>query len=406
MEIRSVGNNTFVGLGSGVLNIDGITNVGLGLFTLQRNTFGGFNIAIGSYALENNMSGFYNMAIGAEALQDNVTGGGNVAIGRTALANNTIGGQNIAIGQATLIDQLDGIYNSIIGYNTGRGIVTGDYNTIIGAQVSGLDANLQKHVIFANGQGIQRIIIDASGHVHIPGDSTKLEFGAAKDYDIQWDGDDAVHTIMAGSYKFIGGPLIVGNDTDNIELEADGTLVMNGTATVWDDIRVSALSTKLGPIKQPTFSQFADDGAGSTGVYTYMFADNAEEQVFFSVLIPHGYKLGSNLHLHVHWSPQTTDTGQVDWFLEYTISNLDGTFGDTAIVIMSATGDGIINKQQLAEHITSIDGSGLQLAAMLICRLYRDGGAGNDDFTGDAALLEFDIHFEQDTIASHEEYVK
>jgi len=35
-----------------------------------------------------------------------------------------------------------------------------------------------------------------------------------------------------------------------------------------------------------------------------------------------------------------------------------------------------------------------------------NGGQGTDDFTGDAALLEFDIHFEQDTIASHEEYVK
>ncbi|KKL91058.1 hypothetical protein LCGC14_1898460, partial [marine sediment metagenome] len=174
---------------------------------------------------------------------------------------------------------------------------------------------------------------------------------------------------------------------------------------VWDDIRVDALATKIGPLKQPTFSQFADDGAGSTGVFTYMFADNAEEQVFFGVLIPHGYKLGSNLQPHVHWSPQTTDTGQVDWFLEYTIANLNGTFGNTATIIMSDNGDGTINKHQIAETDV-IDGSSLTLASKLICRLYRDGGQGTDNLTGDAALLEFDIHFEQDTIGSHEEYVK
>ncbi len=405
MEMRTVGNNTFIGFNSGSYNISGIANVGLGLYALQRNVSGNFNVAIGSYALENNLSGTYNMAIGADTLKNNVTGNSNIAVGRIALKNNTTGSQNIVIGQASGLDITIGDWNTIVGYNTGLGIITGDRNIIIGSNVSGLAANLQKHIIFADGYGNQRIIVDGSGHVHIPTDDTELQFGAAKDYSIQWDGDDAVHTIIAGSYKFTGGSLIVGGGTDNIEFEADGMLVMNGAATVWDDIRVSALSTKLGAIKQPTFSQFADDGAGSTGVYTYMFADNAEEQVFFSVLIPHGYKLGSDLQPHVHWSPQTTDIGQIDWFLEYTIANLDSTFGTTTTITLSDNGDGTINKHQKAETDT-IDGSNLTLASKLICRLYRDGGQGNDDFVGDAALLEFDIHFEQDTIGSHEGYIK
>ncbi|KKM81920.1 hypothetical protein LCGC14_1324950, partial [marine sediment metagenome] len=257
MEMRAVGNNIFIGLSSGVLNTSGIANVGLGYHALERNTTGLFNAAVGSYALENNMSGSYNMAMGVETLQNNATGSNNIAIGRRVLVGNTIGSQNIGIGGSTLLDLTTGTHNTIIGFYTGRGITTGSKNTIIGAQVQGLDSNLQNHIILADGNGNQRIIIDASGHVQIPGDNVKLEFGAAKDYDIQWNGDNAIHTISAGSFIFTGGSLIVGGVTNYIEFEADGMLVMNGEATVWDDIRVDALATKIGPLKQPTFSQFA-----------------------------------------------------------------------------------------------------------------------------------------------------
>ncbi len=405
IEFRADSNNTFMGRNSGALNVNGITNLAVGTFSFASNVEGDYNVAIGADALKYNVIGSFNIAIGSQALRDSVTGLGSVAIGRAALRTCTTGHSNVAIGNVAALDITKGDTNTIIGYYSGRGLVTGDKNTIIGANVNGLDSNLQRHIILADGFGTQRIVVDASGHVQIPGDGIKLEFGAAKDYDIQWDGDNAIHTVSAGSYKFTGGSLIVGDNTDYIEFEADGMLVMSGAATVWDDIWVDALSTRLGPIKQPTFAKFADDGAGSTGVFTYMFADNSEQQVFFGVLIPHGYKLGSDLHPHVHWSPQTTDTGQIDWFLEYTVANLDGTFGNTATITMSDDGDGTINKHQKAETDT-IDGSSLTLASKLICRLYRDGGQGNDDFTGDAALLEFDIHFEQDTIGSHEAYVK
>lgn len=406
IEFRTDPSNSFMGLNSGGINVGGITNLAVGTYALEKNVEGDYNVALGTDALRYNIHGTYNMAIGAQALRDNVTGNANVAVGRAVMRGCTTGHSNVAIGNATALDLTKGDTNTIIGFFTGRGLVTGDKNTIIGANVSGLDSNLQSHIILADGNGNQRIIVDASGHVQIPLDDKKLEFGAAKDYDVQWTGSYALHTISAGSFWFTGGPLIIGGPTHNVEFEADGTMVMNGNATVWDDIRVSALATRLGVIRPPTFAQLSDDGAGSTGVFTYMFADNSEQQVFFSVLIPHGYKLGSDLHPHVHWSPQTADTGQVDWFLEYTISNYEGTFGNTTTITISDDGEGTINKHQIATPAAPIDGSSTQLAAMLICRLYRDGGQGNDDFIGDAALLEFDLHFEQDTVGSREEYTK
>jgi hypothetical protein len=200
-------------------------------------------------------------------------------------------------------------------------------------------------------------------------------------------------------------PIRFGDTSNYSEFEYDGTLRFNGNATIWDDLRVSALTTKLPASGQPSFSQFADDGASSTGVYTYFFSDSTEQSVFFTIQMPHGYKFGTNLYPHVHWAPQSTDTGQVDWFLEYTIANLDGLFGNTNTVTMSDNGSGTINAHQMTEEAI-IDGSNLTLSHMLICRLYRNGGQGNDDFSGNAAFLEFDIHFEQDTIGSRREYIK
>ena len=107
----------------------------------------------------------------------------------------------------------------------------------------------------------------------------------------------------------------------------------------------------------------------------------------------------------IHWSPQTADTGQVDWLLEYTFANENGTFGNTTTLTMSDVGDGTINKHQYTSD-DPISGAGLTISSMIMCRLYRDGGQGNDNFVGDAALLEFDIHYELDTLGSRAENTK
>lgn len=41
---------------------------------------------------------------------------------------------------------------------------------------------------------------------------------------------------------------------------------------------------------------------------------------------------------------------------------------------------------------------------MLCCRLFRD--AANDDYGGDVAFLEFDFHYEIDSLGSNSEYYK
>jgi|GEM_PF-1664127 len=218
-------------------------------------------------------------------------------------------------------------------------------------------------------------------------------FGTGKDVKFSYDGTDML----------IKCDVVAASDL-KVECGTERTLELQ--TTVYDDLRTPANSIKLlGSIGVPSYAQFADDGAGSTGVYTYMFEPTDLNQVFFTIQMPHTYKEGTDLLPHVHWSPQSTNTGNCEWKLEYTIANIGDTFGDTATLSMLDAADGTINKHQVTTGAT-IDGSGMDISHMLVCRLYRDGGEGDDTFTGDAAFLEFDVHFEINTMGSRRELFK
>jgi len=122
--------------------------------------------------------------------------------------------------------------------------------------------------------------------------------------------------------------------------------------------------------------------------------------------MPHSYKHGTNLHPHIHWSPDSADAGNIYWSFEYTIANINGTFGATTTDDIVIASDGVAFKHQI-EEFSAIDGSGLTFSHMLICRLTRKSSTeAADTYPGNACFVEFDFHFQKDTIGSREEYVK
>jgi len=168
-----------------------------------------------------------------------------------------------------------------------------------------------------------------------------------------------------------------------------------GYATVvWDDIRVAAQATKQNPVtSKPDFDNF---GIGS--MKTYLFDDASKEAVHFTVQIPHGYKLGTDLCPHVHWCPTTTNAGSVLWELEYTLVDIGGTFPSESIVQADDPSNGTAHGHQIAS-LSTISGSGISnVSAMFICQLSRRGDL--DNYPDDAALLEFDFHFQKDSDGS------
>ncbi len=201
------------------------------------------------------------------------------------------------------------------------------------------------------------------------------------------------------------GKTIIGTTVDNTTFETDGTMIYNGTATVWDDMQVSpgAATKNLNP---PDWGAFID------GLQLFVFDPVKEEQVYFSVQIPHGYKVGSDLHPHVHW---TTPLGipsanNVVWGLEYTIVNIGGQFPNSVTLsannVIPGIGTPTVVRQHLITAFATIPGAALNISSILVCRLFRNATNVADTFPNDVGLLSFDLHYEKDADGSHTDFIK
>ena len=175
-------------------------------------------------------------------------------------------------------------------------------------------------------------------------------------------------------------------------------LLFEGDAVVWDDLRVPVEATGAGSTRKPGFSKFLDDGSGSQGVWVQWFDDNAEEELYFTVQLPHSYKEGTDIQPHVHWVSKHANAGDVVWGLEYTWANMGDAFQNTTIITGTGSNDGIYN-----HHITSlglISGTGKDYSSMLVCRIFRDAGNAADTYTKDAGVLEVDFHFQVQSVGT------
>lgn len=124
----------------------------------------------------------------------------------------------------------------------------------------------------------------------------------------------------------------------NFIVEADGTLRMENGATTWDDIMVYPDATRKGGSYQPTWTKFGSNGA-SQGVFLWLFDASTEQELYFTVQIPHGYKVGSTLQPHVHWTTTagTPSGSNVVWGLEYTIMKIGGRFNTTTTLLTTSS---------------------------------------------------------------------
>ncbi len=184
-----------------------------------------------------------------------------------------------------------------------------------------------------------------------------------------------------------------GDASNYSTFEADGTLLMVGNATVWDDVRVSLITRGSGGVS-PVFSQIQ-------GVlYAYKFSGTQANEVFFEIQLPHSWKEGSKIYPHVHWTPNGTSTTNVTWGLDYEWQNIGGTFGGQySTITTSVAAQGVEKKQQ----ITDIGSDGIleadkKISSIIMCRLYRSGNT--DPNNDDCFLLAFDLHIEINTIGS------
>lgn len=201
---------------------------------------------------------------------------------------------------------------------------------------------------------------------------------------------------------------------NNMVIEADGTLRLDNDATVWNDLMVFPDATTKGGSNPPEWGTPFKKNAGGTsqGVYLWMFAPNQEEELYFTIQIPHDYREGTDLYPHVHWTTATgTPSGSnVVWGLEYTLVAVGGSFPYTVIIstntLIPECGSPSGTGQHLISGFTPVSGTGLGISSILVCRLFRAVGDAADTFPNAVGLLGFDIHYEQDTQGSREQWTK
>jgi hypothetical protein len=187
---------------------------------------------------------------------------------------------------------------------------------------------------------------------------------------------------------------------------ASGVTPITYNNTVWEDIRILPSAFDFAGTGDPTLVDWQPAGSGTTFKVWQFALDN---QGFFTVQVPHSYKLGTDIYCHVHWTPGTRGNEEaanvVAWKLDYSWANINSNFGASATIDMSDACDGTDHKHQMSPDIV-IDGHTVAkgISSMLVCRLYRHDVAG-DTWAGTNSgqrpiLLEVDFHFEVDTAGS------
>lgn len=204
--------------------------------------------------------------------------------------------------------------------------------------------------------------------------------------------------IFTGTNKF-------GSATNYTQFNTSGHQTMTGTAIVYDDIRITPGNFDRPGTSDPDIVSVTPAGTG-TSTWLWEFAKN--DIASFSVQIPHSYKVGEDIKVHIHWIPGANGNEEneatVGWKIDYTWASINANFGAMATLDLSDACDGTDWKHQMTPDVT-ITGTNKGISSMLICNVKRTDTGTDDTWSGTLTgalplLLEVDFHFPIDSIGS------
>lgn len=156
---------------------------------------------------------------------------------------------------------------------------------------------------------------------------------------------------------------------------------------LWDDIILSPESLGVAA-SAPDLVTFKGN------ILAYAFDGNATtEQLYGGFEMPHSYSEGTDLHLHIHWCPSNSDSGNVKWNFEYSLANSNEVFPD-AITISTVVSTNSASHKHYKTDYPVISGTGLKIGTIVRFRLYRNPQDAQDTYGSDAFLLSIGIHYQ------------
>jgi hypothetical protein len=200
-----------------------------------------------------------------------------------------------------------------------------------------------------------------------------------------------------------GKPILKNYETNNItindntQIEPDGTLVFTGAATTFDDVSCNLL---VGGASTPIVSVY---NGGTLRAYEYVGNASQTRDQNAMIQLPHSYKEGSDIVVHVHlYVPDDVTGGTVKMSCTYTWTDINstGAISETTITgtIVRTASQGIANNAIL--EFPAITGTGKHISSIIAFRLLRDAGDAADTFGSSVWLKSIDAHFEKDGLGS------
>ena len=197
---------------------------------------------------------------------------------------------------------------------------------------------------------------------------------------------------------------IIGTETDNTTIEADGTPIFNGNATTWEDENFDP-TMLTGGGHLPTLTVL-----GSTGLHIAGFSGLQIDEVEFCKEYPHKAKLNSvggttvKFSFHAHARPATNSGGNIRLGLEYIFCKEGVTLGSSTTIYLvdSVPATAWERKTFTFPDITAPDSLGTQLHF----RFMRLSADPLDTYTGTLGVATIGFHYESDGLGSHQVTVK
>jgi len=170
----------------------------------------------------------------------------------------------------------------------------------------------------------------------------------------------------------------------------------------WEALQIPAGSINLsGSATPPTVDTTTVPGS-------LLFSTSSTNAIAGCVQVPHGWKEGSNIYPHIHWTKTTADGSglAVAWEMKYAVASIG-----EAIPAYSAwlshtleSGDLTTLEKHNLSSFTAINMAAETVGVYIFWQLQRD--VTDDTYGSNARLLGIDFHYERNTGGSEIEYDK
>jgi hypothetical protein len=217
------------------------------------------------------------------------------------------------------------------------------------------------------------------------------EQGAAT-ADFRVESDTEPNMIFLDANGDTDGALWLGGTTNGIKITKGGEMTFEGTATVWNDVVVNLLTVKVSSTNPPTWTAYKSSEAPA-------FSATVTNVLYFNVQIPHNYKEGSDIGIHIHVAYPDATSGNSRWTLTYSWANADGTFPTATSETLTFAAPAVADKHVM-HAFSNITGTGKTVSSILLCSLSRLGADAADTYGNVIYGISADFHVEMSCVGS------